>query len=164
MEIRNKDRGFTLIELLIVIVIVAILAAAVYVALDPEKRFKDSRDTRRVSDINTILSALKVNQVDNKGKYLAAVDALTAGNVYMIGTATTGCNATCDTPVTSATSCVDLAGLVTAGYIGSVPVSPNGGGTWTAGLSGYTISRLSNGIITVRACESENTGEIASSR
>jgi prepilin-type N-terminal cleavage/methylation domain-containing protein len=164
MRFSSKEKGFTLIELLIVIVVIAILAAAVYVALDPQKRFKDSRDTRRVSDINNLLTAVKVNQVDNKGAYIAAITALTADTNYMIGTATTGCNATCNTAITATGNCVDLSGLVTAGYIGSVPISPNGTGTWTALLTGYSFRRGANGIVTIAACEAENTASIVVAR
>jgi len=161
----NKEyRGFTLIELLIVIAVLAILAAAVFVALNPLKRFQDSRDSNRASSVNELLSAVKVQQTDNGGSYMAAVSSLTAGSVYMIGTATTSCNQTCATPVASATSCVDLTPLVTAGYMGSLPVSPSGATTWTAGLTGYTITRASSGTLTIRACEHEGTSEISSSR
>ncbi len=163
----KQKNGFTLIELLIVIAIIAIIAAVVFVALDPLTRFRDSRDAGRWSDISAVLSATKVDQVDNKGSYIAVISGLTAGNVYMIGTAIAGCddqNANCDTAVTSDASCVDLIGLVTEGYLGSVPISPNGEGTWTAGVTGYTLSRASTGILTVRACESENTDEISVSR
>src|SRR3989344_7417247 len=98
---RNLSKaGFTLIELLIVIAIIAILAAVVFVALDPLTRFRDARDSSRWSDITAILSAIKVDQVDNGGSYIAVVSGLTAGEVYMIGTAVAGCddqNASCDT-------------------------------------------------------------------
>ncbi|MFH2062873.1 MAG: prepilin-type N-terminal cleavage/methylation domain-containing protein [bacterium] len=164
---RKSQSGFTLIELLIVIAIIAILAAVVFVALNPLKRFQDSRDSRRAADINGLISAIKVDQVDNGGSYLGVVSGLTAGNVYMIGTAVAGCddqNASCDTAVTADASCVDLSALITEGYIGSIPVSPNGAGTWTAATTGYTLTRASTGILTIRSCESENTTEIATSR
>jgi prepilin-type N-terminal cleavage/methylation domain-containing protein len=165
MNQMKKTSGFTLIELLIVIAVIAILAAAVYVALDPQKRFKDSRDTRRAQDINQILTAVKVHQVDNKGKYLTAIASLTPGTVYMIGTAATGCDVACDSGVAGGDAdCVNLSGLTTAGYLGSVPISPNGTGTWDATLTGYTMTTSSNGIIKVAACEHENVGVIASSR
>jgi prepilin-type N-terminal cleavage/methylation domain-containing protein len=164
MNSKKNRSGFTLVELLIVIAIIAILAAAVYVALDPLRRFQDARDSRRASDVNTILAAIKVNQVDNKGAYIAAVGSLNPGEVYMIGTASSGCNATCITPASDTSHCADLSGLATAGLMGSVPISPNGSGLWTASLTGYTISRASNGIITVRACEAERTAEIKGSR
>ena len=161
------EKGFTLIELLIVIAIITIIAAVAFVALDPLTRFRDARDSSRWSDITAIASALKVDQVDNKGSYLAAVANMTAGQVYMIGTDITNCetyDANCDTDVVTATNCVDLTGLVTEGYLSAVPVSQNGAGTWTAGHTGYTLSRASTGAITVRACESENSSEIVVKR
>ncbi|MBI4599161.1 type II secretion system protein [Candidatus Uhrbacteria bacterium] len=161
---RAARAGFTLIELLVVIGIIAILAVVVFVALDPATRFEDARDTVRQSDVQEILSAVKIDQVDNSGAYATDIAATTAGQVYMIGTATTGCNATCETAVSSATNCVDLAELVTDGYLAEVPVSPNGTGTWGATLSGYTLQRDATGILTIRACESENTDEIEVAR
>ncbi|MFH0951074.1 MAG: prepilin-type N-terminal cleavage/methylation domain-containing protein [bacterium] len=168
----RKLKGFTLIELLIVIAIIAIIAAVVFVALDPLTRFQDARDAARWQDISAVMSAIKVNQVDNGGSYIAAVSGLAAGEVFQIGTAVAGCNLdaaatpvdNCDTNPTDADNCVSLAGLVTAGYLGEVPTSPNGAGTWTAALTGYTIQRDSTGIITIRACESENSPELTISR
>ena len=81
--------GFTLIELLIVIAIVAILATVVFVALNPVARFEDARNSRRWSDVNAILSSIKLSQVDKRG-YIAAISALdtTISVAYQIGTAT----------------------------------------------------------------------------
>ena len=152
----NK-KGFTLIELLIVIAIIAILAAVAFVALDPLTRFRTARDSSRWADISAVLSAIKVQQVDNGGSYLAAITSMATGTVYMIGDGTTGCDATCNTTVASSTACVDLSGLVTAGYVGKVPISPNGAGTWTASTTGYTLQRDTSGIVTARACEKENS-------
>lgn len=157
----KKSGGFTLIELLIVIAIISIISAVVFVALDPLTRFKDARDSTRWSDITAVLSAIKIDQIDNGGSYLVAITSMGAGSVYMIGTDTSNCNSyTCDTSVSGATYCVNLTGLVTEGYLGSVPISPNGSGSWTSGHTGYTLQRDTTGIITVRACESENSDEI----
>ena len=160
-------RGFTLIELLIVIAVIAILAAVAFVALDPLTRFRDTRDARRWSDISAMMTAVKADQVDNRGNYLTAIQNMTAGQVYMVGTAVAGCddqNAQCDTDVSADTNCVNLSGLVTAGKLGGVPISPNGAGTWVAATTGYTLQRDATGIMSVRACESENTTEIFLSR
>ncbi len=164
--VKNK-KGFTLIELLIVIAIIAILAAVVYVALDPLSRFRSARDSKRWEEVGTILNAIKLDQVDNGGTYLTSIDALTTGNVYMIGTAIAGCddqNANCDTDVSADDACVDITGLVTEGYLGEVPVSPNGDGAWTSSITGYTLTVNNNGTVTVRACESESGDEITLSR
>ena len=164
----KKNRGFTLIELLIVIAIIAILAGIVFVALNPLKRFQDSRDSKRAADIENIVAAIKVHQVDNKGKYATVVSTTTAGSVYMIGTDVAGTaetfNAFCDTDVTSSSTIINLTSLVTDGYLGSIPVSPDGDGVWTAGHTGYTLTRATNGIITISSCESENAAEITTSR
>lgn len=164
-EDRNtkKEQGFTLIELLIVIAIIAIIAGALFVALDPLTRFRDARDSRRWSDLSALMTAVMVDQVDNRGSYLTAIASTTAGEVYMIGTATSGCsdaNTYCDTNVASSVACVDLTGFVTENYLGAVPISPDGDGSWSAAITGYTLERDSGGIITLRSCESENSSEI----
>ncbi len=166
-SISSEQKGFTLIELLIVIAVIAILAAVAFVALDPLTRFRDTRDSRRWSDISNVMNGIKADQVDNKGSYLAAITAMTAAQAYMIGTDVGSCNAynaNCDTAIPAAGNCVSLAGLVTAGKLGSVPISPNGAGTWTAGHTGYTLQRDATGILTIRSCESENTTEISIAR
>lgn len=183
----KPNKGFTLIELLIVMAIISILAAVVFVALDPLTRFRDSRDAARWTDVSALVSAIKIDQVDNGGEYLDTVKeptvanptiGMNAGEIYMIvdGTAPSDCaagNANCDVDVSSATHCVNMADLVTQGYLGKVPVSPNGNGSWSgkdgtsagvSGLTGYSIERSSTGILTVRACEAENAPEIKVSR
>ena len=167
-------RGFTLIELLIVVAIIAIIAAVVFVSLDPLTRFRDSRDAKRWVDISGILSAVKIDQVDNGGAYMSGVANMAPGEVYMITdgvAAVPNCvvaNANCDVPVTTgatvADHCLDAAELVTQGYLGTVPVSPKGTYAWNKNLTGYTIEKSSTGILTVRACESENAAEIKASR
>jgi prepilin-type N-terminal cleavage/methylation domain-containing protein len=162
-------KGFTLIELLIVIAIIAIIAAVVFVALDPLTRFQDARDSSRWSDISGVISAIKIDQVDNGGSYVTQITNANAGEVYMIvdGAVVAGCddqNTYCDTNVTSDGNCINLADLVTEGYIGDVPVSANGDGSWTSSITGYTLQRDSTGIITLRSCESENTTEISIAR
>ena len=55
-EITKK--GFTLIELLIVIAILAILAAAVTIVINPAELLAQARDGQRLSDMGTVNSAL----------------------------------------------------------------------------------------------------------
>ncbi len=146
-------------ELLIVIAIIIVLAAAVFVALNPAKRFADSRNARRSSDVVAILSALKTHQVDNGGTYLTAVSGLTVDTAYQIGTAATGCETGC-TGVTQA-ACADLTGLATAGYLGAVPADPS---TGTAAETLYSITRNTSGTLTVAACVPESAAVITVSR
>jgi len=155
-------KGFTLIELLVVIAIIAILALTAVVSINPLVRFQDSRDSVRWQVANDILTAIKLDQVDHGGHYLPAIVGLTSNTVYMIGTDTSGCadfNAHCTTAVSSGASCVDLSELITRGYFGQVPVSPNGAGNWTSGHTGYTLTMAGDSAI-VRACENEHSNEI----
>ena len=168
-------KGFTLIELLIVIAIIAIIAAVVFVALDPLTRFRDSRDSARWQDVTAILDAIKVDQVDNGGDFAEDIPAVDADEIWMIGTCTSGATAAtitviCDSPPTQAV-CVNLTNtadtnIVAEGYIGSIPISPNGASTanWSAATTGYTLEHDDGGIIHIRACESENSTEIMVSR
>lgn len=164
----NK-KGFTLVELLVVIAIIGILVAIIFVALDPSARFGQARDAVRQNDVQEILSAIKLYQVDNGGEHLASINALANEEIYLAVNGagmTAGCddnNNNCTTDVTSDTHCVNLEELVNEGYLNNMPVSPAGLTTWddgdTAGEegSGYTISKDSNGVVTVRACEDEQT-------
>lgn len=152
--IKKRSRGFTLIELLIVIAIIIILAAIVFVALNPLQRFQQARNAQRWADATSALNAIKINQVDNGGTYLAAIEALTNGTYYEIGTCSIG-NADC-TAQPAADDCVNLGGLVTEGYLGSIPVDPQSG---TAVNTDYYLVKAANGIITVGACAPE-AGEI----
>lgn len=159
---KHKSSGFTLIELLIAIAIVSIIAVGAFVALDPLTRFRDARDATRWNDVVAILDAAKVDQVDNGGSYLAAISALTADNIVMIGTAGAGCDTfTCADVTVDDAACVDLTALGTEGYLASVPVAPTGEQAYTAANTGYYITRTATGALSVGACESENTASIS---
>lgn len=165
----KNERGFTLIELLIVIAIIAILASVVFVALDPLKRFQDARNSSRFTDVTSIVTAAKLDQVDNGGAYISTIAGLTALETYMITDmnppyVSTTCNANCTAAVTSPLHCVDLddtgagEGLVFEGYLGKLPVSPNApGNSWSANYTGYHITLNANNSITVGACDAEGT-------
>lgn len=51
-------KGFTLIELLIVIAIIAILATAVVLLLNPAQLLAQARDSQRISDLDTLKTTL----------------------------------------------------------------------------------------------------------
>ncbi|TAN57205.1 prepilin-type N-terminal cleavage/methylation domain-containing protein [Patescibacteria group bacterium] len=68
MRNHNKTlKGFTLVELLVVIAIIAILFAVVLVAINPAQRFKDSRNARRLSDVQSIVGAVTTYTADKRG-------------------------------------------------------------------------------------------------
>jgi prepilin-type N-terminal cleavage/methylation domain-containing protein len=151
---KQPVRGFTLIEILIVIAVIAIIAGVVLVALNPLQRFQDSRNSRRWSDINTIMSALKMYQLDNGGAYPASVQAITPDTAYVIGNGN-GCGIGCENPtVAPSADCVDLSALVTGGKLGAMPYDPNMEGA-SADLTGYYLIQNANGSLTIGACAEE---------
>ncbi len=84
--LKNK-KGFTLIELLIVIGIVAILAAAVIIAINPGEQFKQARNATRWSHMNAIANGVYSYAISAGGNFpdcnhdaVSALTSLTVGD------------------------------------------------------------------------------------
>ncbi|MDD2807542.1 MAG: prepilin-type N-terminal cleavage/methylation domain-containing protein [Patescibacteria group bacterium] len=149
-----KKKGFTLIELLIVIAIIAILAAIIYVAVDPVRRLSEARNAERWSSVNSILNAVLKYTVDNQGVLPSNLSAATAGNYYVLGTAGSGCNTTCTAQATQA-ACLDLSNNLVSTYLASMPIDSK---TGSAANTDYYIMKSSTGRIMVGACDAESVG------
>lgn len=155
----QKQKGFTLIELLIVIVIISILAAIIYVAVDPATRFGDARNARRRSEVVSILNAILKYQVDNNGSLPAGIDGSTTDS-QVLGTAGSGCDATC-TAATTVAACLDLSTALVDEYLAAIPIDPSSG---AASNTDYYLNRTTNGRILVGACDPENSAVISVTR
>jgi len=154
----SLKKGFTLIELLIVITIIAILAAIVFVAIDPAKRFSQARNTQRWSEVTSIASAVLQYAVDNDGDYPGGVDT----NLRQLGTATSGCDSPfCLEVGDLASSCLNLSGYLVDDYLASIPYDPK---TGSSEKTRYAIKKTASGRITVIACDAELTQAIKISR
>jgi prepilin-type N-terminal cleavage/methylation domain-containing protein len=147
--ISEGKQGFTLIELLIIIAIIAILTTVVFVALNPLARFQDARNSRRWTDVNAILSAIKLNQVDNGGAYFTELISKEDSVRYQIGS---GSN--CNDCSLASSECLEIDDLIDKGYLPSMPVDPNADGASTEATKYYVV-RNPNGSIEVGACFSE---------
>jgi type IV pilus assembly protein PilA len=146
MQHRQK-KGFTLLEILLVIGIIAVLATVVIVSLDPATRFRNARDARRLSDIESILSAVHQYIVDNRGALPPGIDTAEKE----LSTAGSGCSLS--TSVCSVSDCVDLSTPL-AKYLKTVPYDPANG---SEAHTHYAVQADENGIITVRACDSDDS-------
>ena len=63
----RKEKGFTLVELLVVIAIIGVLATLVLLQLGTARA--RARDTKRITDVNQIRTAIEQYFEDNNGKY-----------------------------------------------------------------------------------------------
>jgi|SRR3990167_6745165 len=161
----SSRKGFTLIELLIVIAIIAALAIAVFVALNPAQRLKDAKDARRTADADTILTAIHASIVDSKGSLPTGLSTSMVEKQLGTSTGTPTCAiSTGGCGVTGATDCVDLTTPLDK-YLKSMPISPVSGSiTYTAATTGYSVSVDDNNIVTIKACGTEGTTNISVSR
>jgi prepilin-type N-terminal cleavage/methylation domain-containing protein len=57
-------KGFTLLELLIVIGILAILSTTMVLVINPAEMLKKARDSQRISDLNTVKTAIAMYLTD----------------------------------------------------------------------------------------------------
>lgn len=150
----KQQKGFTLIELLVVIVIIGILAAVVFVAIDPAQRFEESRDAARWSEVRSILDAILKYQVDNGGDLPTNLAAAPAATDYIIGTAVANCDDCGAAGVSSVAACLDVdnSGELVDEYLSEMPTDPD---TGTDAETRYYITKSANGRLTVGACDAE---------
>ena len=66
-------KGFTLIELLVVIGILGILLAIVLIAINPARQFAQADNTKRSSDVNSLLNAIHQYSADHRGVLPAGI-------------------------------------------------------------------------------------------
>ncbi len=147
----SRKKGFTLIELIIVIAVVAILAGAIFVAIDPARRLHEARNARRWSDVNTIVNTIKQYQVDNEGEHYYEVEDAYEDEYSVLGEDALLCSYECAAVPVVSTDCVDLTDIGSE-YLAVVPADPK---TGDQEYTGYYIYKHSNGAITIGSCDSE---------
>lgn len=166
LRVMRVKRAFTLVELLLTVGIISLLAVAVFVALNPSRRLLDTKNARRTTDVDTILSAIHQSIVDNRGTYPTG---LSAGMVQrQLGTAAAGCATALAGCNVTDVACLDLMAVANPQdllpYLAAMPVDPDGTAVWPAGETGYSVVVNSDGIVTVRACGAEGGASISASR
>jgi len=138
-------KGFTLIELLVVIGILAVLLTITLIAINPARQFSQSNNTKRRSDILTILNAVGQYAADHKGVLPAGIDT-TVRNV------------------SNAAQGADICLALVSDYTSALPVDPltnNGAPVTDCAVAGgydtgYTITKsATNSRITVAAPAAE---------
>jgi type IV pilus assembly protein PilA len=148
--LKNNKKGFTLIELLVVIGILSVLLVITLVAINPARQFSLANNTKRRSDINSILNAVHQYAADNKGVLPTSITA----TVQAISN-------------TAANACASLV----SNYLAALPSDPltNAGASVTdcavAYSTGYTIVKsATNNRVTVAAPDAELSEVISVTR
>jgi len=72
----KSDKGFTLVELLIVISILAALAAAVVVVINPAEMLRQGRDSTRMREIGTLHRAISMLRIDTPAAPLGSSNTI----------------------------------------------------------------------------------------
>lgn len=158
-----KNKGFTLIELLVVIGILAILLSIVLIAINPGRQFAQANNTKRRSDITSILNAISQYGADNHGTLPggipvddgdpATVDALYIGD-----------------DGDPATSEADICDDIMPTYISALPADPetnNGAAVTDCDVTystGYMVVRDANNRVTVSAPDAQLSEVISITR
>lgn len=128
----NQKKGFTLIELLVVVAIIGLLATMSVVAFNMAR--SKTRDTRRVSDVKQIQTALAMYYADNNG-YPATGDFV-SGSSLSKGSTT---------------------------YMERIPVPPlpSNDGSCAVGITDYIYSSANTNTYAISYCLGGTTGDLA---
>ncbi len=113
----KRQKGFTLIELLIVIGIIAILAAAVIIAINPGRQFAQARQSTRQSHVASIANAFYAYAIDWGGGF--PTDCIASGAL---------------------TDANDHCGVITPTYMQSFPMDPGTDDPYTIAADGDRIT------------------------
>ena len=148
--IHNK-KGFTLIELIIVVAIIALLAGATFVAVNPAKRIGEANDAQRWSDVTAMAEAYVQYVTDTGG---SAPTTTTDGITYAIVNSTNpGAFSGEHCGATTTTNFVRLETLSTNGYLLDIPDDPLGADTTDTDRTDYYFYKGgSGGMVLVGAC------------
>ena len=121
----KKEKGFTLIELLIVIGIIAILAAAVIIAINPGQQFKQARNATRWSHMNSVVNATYSYMISAAGSFPDCLYNETTGEPL--------------SQLVDIANCSGADGLDP--HIADLPMDPQrGGSSYSAITTGFVIS------------------------
>jgi len=122
-------KGFTLLELLIVIGILAILSTTIVIVINPAQLLKKARDSQRISDLNTMKTAIAYYITEETG-------TLSIGSLYSAQTYADLAGVKCHASATVAPAVtfltdstgwipIDFDGLSGGSPIGALPGDPN---------------------------------------
>lgn len=142
---RRVGNGFTLIEILLAIGILAILATATIIAINPARQFAEARNTQRWNDVHAITNAVYQYAVGHKGVLPSTIPL--AGD---------GLAEICITDSADCSGLLPMPELTTdAIYLTAIPVDPACPDACAPNGSGYAIVTTVDGRVQVVSLQSE---------
>jgi hypothetical protein len=148
-------KGLTVVEYCTVLAIIVMIAAVVFVVIDPAAKKVAARNAQRWTDVTALMEGVQTAFTQTEGELTDDLEKIDtdAQTVQMIvdGNETVVCGTICGTEHVAGENCsVDLTGLVAKGFVAAVPHDPsvrdNG--------SGYYVN-YNDGVFTVGACSAE---------
>lgn len=159
-ETINKKKGFTLIEILVVIGIIAVLAAIVIIAINPARQFAQARNTQRVSNVESILSAIGQRVADNKGIFAGTFGAYTCPALAVSTASSSIVLGAGAVPAGAPVPTINLSCLAPT-YVPSFPTDPDT--TWSVSpYTGYDVSVDATGRIMICASKAAEPSIVGS--
>ena len=147
-------RGFTLIELLVVISIIAVLATAVILVINPAELIKQARDSTRISDLAALNSAISLYLADVASPGLGGAGGTSCSSVTELCTSGTSARKSgggaCTPNATTTVDglgwiSVDMADISSGSPLSRLPIDPNNGSAnCGAGLEACFYSFICN--------------------
>ena len=132
-------KGFTLIELLIVIAILAILAVTVFLVLNPAQLLAEARDVQRLSDLNSVKSAIALYLTTSSSPAVGENGRMTASGTCGFGSACTYLS----TSTVDGTGWVniDLTGTSGGSSLAALPIDPTNSTTYFYAYDGENTNK-----------------------
>ena len=147
--VQKREAGFTLIEIIIVVAIIAILASAVIIAINPAKNLRQARNATRWTQMNAVANGVYSYVIDKKGTFPPClyVDGATATVRYIY-------NATETSPLWGLRDLSQCTELVPV-YMGKFPAEPQG----ATYMIGFMTDATTSDRIIIRSTAPEAVNE-----
>jgi len=139
-------RAFTVLQTIAAFFMIGMLVSIIIFVVNPQRQLAETRNSKRVADAGTILTAINEYVIDHNSAPAGMDDTL-----RVIGTANVGCNLNCWTGV-GTSSCLNLAPILTPKYLLDIPMDPILG---TAERTYFAVRKKANDRIVVYSCGAE---------
>lgn len=148
----KKKSGFTLVQLIIAMTIFLVLAAAVFLWIDPLAKVGEAKNKKRTQDISVLAAALANYAKENDGM-MPVLGTITTSKKVLCSSQS-GSNLSCDG---NSAVCLKIDDNDFYKYIAQLPYDPDKSSSTD---SGYYITKDASENLTIGACDSYDGASI----